>query len=203
MDNDKPENNRDSAEPEIEQEDAGRDSDETFPAGGSRADAESVDRKISDVSEDIHQKIMRERDEYLESLQRLQADFANYRKRVLKESQGSTGRAAAEIAEDLLPVLDNFERAMQSAVEHDEKVLSEGVELVYRQLRDVLDRRGLCEIVAKGEDFDPEHHEAVLCQPSDEHEEGKVMNVVEKGYRVDERVIRPAKVIVSDGKKSG
>jgi molecular chaperone GrpE len=203
MDNDKPENNRDSAEPEVEQEDAGRDSDETFPAGGSRADAESVDRKISDVSEDIHQKIMRERDEYLESLQRLQADFANYRKRVLKESQGSTGRAAAEIAEDLLPVLDNFERAMQSAVEHDEKVLSEGVELVYRQLRDVLDRRGLCEIVAEGKDFDPEHHEAVLCQPSDEHEEGKVMNVVEKGYRVDERVIRPAKVIVSDGKKSG
>jgi molecular chaperone GrpE len=203
MDNDKPENNRDSAEPEIEQEDAGRDSDETYPAGGSQADAESVDRKISDVSEDIHQKIMHERDEYLESLQRLQADFANFRKRVLKESQGSTGRASAEIVEDLLPVLDNFERAMQSAVEHDEKVLSEGVELVYRQLRDVLDRRGLCEIVAEGEAFDPEHHEAVMCQSSDEHEEGKVMNVVEKGYRVDERVIRPAKVIVSDGKKSG
>lgn len=155
--------------------------------------------EIAAVSEDIHQQVLKERDEYLDTLQRLQADFANYRKRVARDSEESSNRVSSEIVEELLPVLDNFERALKAAIEHDEKVLSEGVELVYRQLREVLDRRGLCEIEAAGEDFDPCHHEAVLCQPSPHHDEGKVIDVLEKGYRVNDKVVRPAKVIVSEG----
>lgn len=176
---------------------ASREGDSTAAAGG--AAPGQVGRQLTDLSEDIHRQIIEERDEYLDSLQRLQADFDNYRKRVTRESETSSGRVAAEIVEELLPVLDNFERAMQAAMNHDKQVLSEGVELVFRQLREVLDRRGLCEIEAMGEDFDPAHHEAVLCQSSDVHDEGKVVDVLEKGYRVNDKVVRPARVIVSEG----
>lgn len=183
---------------ERKQEDvAGHEDDNITSTGG--AVSGEVGHQLTDLSEDIHRQVLTERDEYLDSLQRLQADFDNYRKRVTRDSQASSSRVAAEIVEELLPVLDNFERAMQSAMNHDKQVLSEGVELVFRQLREVLDRRGLCEIEAMGEEFDPTHHEAVLCQPSDEHDEGKIVNVLEKGYRVDDKVVRPARVVVSEG----
>jgi molecular chaperone GrpE len=155
------------------------------------------DGHVTEITEEIHNQVVRERDEYLDSLRRLQAEFENFRKRVLRESEEAARRASTGVVEELLPVLDNFERALQAAREHDEKVLGEGVELVYRQLRDVLDKRGLCEVAAEGEDFDPEHHEAVLCRPFPGEEEGKVMEVVEKGYKLDDRVVRPAKVVVS------
>jgi molecular chaperone GrpE len=154
-------------------------------------------RDLTDISSELHEEVLRERDEYLDSLQRLQAEFANFRKRVQRESERHAERASSEVIEELLPVLDNFERAMQAAAEHDEKLLTSGVELVYNQLRDILAKRGLCEIEAEGETFDPTHHEAVMCQPSEEHEEGTVMQVLEKGYRRGEKVVRPAKVIVS------
>ena len=169
------------------------------PRAGSAGAAANAEDRLTDVSEEIHQQVLKEREEYLDTLQRLQADFANYRKRVARESEASHDRVSSEIVEELLPVLDNFERALEAAVKHDEKLLSEGVELVYRQLREVLDRRGLYEIEAAGEEFDPAHHEAILCQPSSEHEEGKVIEVLEKGYRVHDKVVRPAKVIVSEG----
>ncbi|RJQ45343.1 MAG: nucleotide exchange factor GrpE [Gaiellales bacterium] len=176
----------------------------TESAGGPTEETgTSAGEVMAEVSEDIHRQVLKERDEYLDTLQRLQADFANYRKRVARESDASSSRVTAEIVEELLPVLDNFERALKAAVEHDEKVLSEGVQLVYRQLREVLDRRGLCEIEAAGEDFDPSHHEAVLCQPSEEHPEGRVIDVLEKGYRVHDKVVRPARVIVSEGESEG
>lgn len=180
-----------------QQGDAGRNEDNAAAAGESPTG--DIGHRLADISEDIHRQVTEERDEYLDSLQRLQADFDNYRKRVTRESESSSSRVAAEIVEELLPVLDNFERAMQAAMDHDKQVLSEGVELVFRQLREVLDRRGLCEIEAHGEEFDPARHEAVLCQPSAEHEEGKVVDVLEKGYRVNDKVVRPARVIVSEG----
>lgn len=188
----------DRQENQERQSPAGAGREDVHRADGASENAANGDR-LAAVSEDIHHQVLRERDEYLESLQRLQADFDNFRKRVARDSQTSSSRVAAEIVEELLPVLDNFERAMHSAMQHDEEILGEGVELVYRQLRDVLDRRGLCEIKARGENFDPEHHEAVLCQPSTEHEEGKVVDVLEKGYRVHDKVVRPARVIVSEG----
>ncbi len=170
--------------------------DKVHGASGGKADA-ATDRKLTEISTDVYEEALRKRDEYLESLQRLQAEFANYRKRVLKDSERLAGRASAEVMEELLPVMDNFERAMKAASEHDEKLLSSGVELVYNQLRDILVKRGLCEIEAEGQPFDPTHHEAVLCRPSQEHDEGTVTEVLEKGYKVGERVVRPAKVVVS------
>lgn len=156
---------------------------------------------VTGISEEIYEEARRERDEYLDSLRRMRAEFENYRKRVLRESEQLKTRYSAEIIEEILPVLDNFERAMKAAMEHDEQVIGGGVELVYKQLRDVLDKRGLCEIDAHGQPFDPAHHEAVLCRPSEEHEEGTVVDVLEKGYRLEDRVVRPAKVVVSERKK--
>ena len=149
------------------------------------------------ISSELHEEVLRERDEYLDSLQRLQAEFANFRKRVLRDSEQKSQRASSQVIEELLPVLDNFERAMKAAAEHDEKLLTSGVELVYNQLRDILDKRGLCEIDAEGASFDPNQHEAVMCQPSREHAEGTVMQVLETGYQLDDKVVRTAKVIVS------
>ena len=158
---------------------------------------EQPDNKLTEISAEVHDEVIRERDEYLESLQRLQAEFANFRKRVARESQQQARRISTQVIEELLPVLDNFERAMHAAAEHDEKLLTSGVELVYNQLRDILTKRGLCEIEAEGATFDPNQHEAVMCQPSKEHDEGTVMQVLEKGYQLEDKVVRPAKVVVS------
>ena len=165
--------------------------------------AGASDQKVAEISAQMAEELRRERDEYLEALQRLQAEFANFRKRVLRESEQAGQRASTQMIEELLPVLDNFERAIQAAAEHDQEVLSGGVELVYNQLRDVLVKRGLCEIDAHGQPFDPNQHEAILCQPSAEHEEGTVMQVIEKGYQLEDRVVRPAKVIVSKDLDAG
>lgn len=157
---------------------------------------------ISGLSEEIYDEALRERDEYLDSLKRLQAEFDNYRRRVQRETEQLRSRASVEVMEDILPVLDNFERALKAAIEHDEQLLSDGVQLVYGQLKNLLEKRGLCEIEAAGQPFDPTHHEAVLCRPSSEHGEGIILEVLEKGYHVDDRVVRPAKVIVSEGKNT-
>jgi molecular chaperone GrpE len=158
---------------------------------------QASEEELAEISAELHDEVVRERDEYLESLQRLQAEFANFRKRVLRESEQHAQRASTQVIEELLPVLDNFERAMQAAAKHDEKLLTSGVELVFNQLRDILTRRGLCEIEAEGAAFDPTRHEAVMCQQSAEHDEGTVMQVLEKGYQLEDKVVRPAKVIVS------
>lgn len=162
-------------------------------------DTAAEEPELAGISEELHEEVLRERDEYLDSLKRLQADFDNYRKRVMRETEQIRGGAAAEVIGEIVPVLDNFERALKAVVEHDEKALKDGIELVYTQLRDILTRHGLCEIEAGGQEFDPGHHEAVLCQPSKEHPEGEVMQVLEKGYRVGDRIVRPARVIVSGG----
>ena len=172
------------------------------------ADKKAETQELSEVTAELHEEVLRERDEYLDSLQRLQAEFENFRKRVQRDGEQRSLRAQTEVMEELLPVLDNFERAMQAAAQHDEKLLTSGVDLVYSQLRDLLNRRGLCEIDAEGTPFDPNQHDAVMCQPSSEHEEGTVMQVLEKGYQLDDKVMRPARVIVSTtpeedgGKKS-
>lgn len=167
-------------------------------AGHQKKDAPAAEEEqLSAISAELHDEVLRERDEYLDSLQRLQAEFANFRKRVLRDSEQQSQQASIRVIEELLPVLDNFERAIKAAAEHDEQLLQGGVELVYGQLRDILTKRGLCEIEAEGETFDPNRHEAVMCRPSAEHEEGTVTEVLEKGYQVEDRVVRPAKVIVS------
>jgi molecular chaperone GrpE len=127
---------------------------------------------------------------------RLAADFDNYRKRVAREHLELTARANERLVNELLPVLDDLERALEAAAEHEEAKLEEGVQLVHRSLASLLQRHGLTEIVTEGA-FDPHVHEALLAQPAEDAEEGSVLQVLQKGYKLGDKVLRPARVIVA------
>jgi len=136
-----------------------------------------------------------ERDEYLNDLKRVAAEFENYRKRVLRDQESLVARAHERLVRELLPVLDDLERALAAAEEHEEAKLEEGVRLVHRELKAALDREGVAEIETDGH-FDPHVHEALLSQPS-EAEEGSVLEVLQKGYKLGDHVLRPARVVVA------
>jgi molecular chaperone GrpE len=142
-------------------------------------------------------EVTKERDEYLDALQRLKAEFENYRKRVARDQGALVARASERLVKQLLPVLDDLERALVAASEHEEAKLAEGVQLVHRALADALAREGLVEVDTDG-DFDPHTQEALLAQPSDE-KEGAVIQVLQKGYKLGDHVLRPARVVVSSG----
>jgi molecular chaperone GrpE len=142
-------------------------------------------------------EVTRERDEYLDSLLRLKAEFENYRKRVAREQTEFAARASERLVNELLPVLDDLERALEAADEHEEAKLEDGVRLVHRALADTLQKQGLVEIETNGR-FDPHVHEALLSQPDDDHETGDVLQVIQKGYRLGDKVLRPARVIVAE-----
>ena len=139
--------------------------------------------------------LQRERDELVDTLQRVQADFENYRKRAARDQASLVARAHERLVKELLPVLDDLERALEAAEAHEEAKLEEGVALVARSLSDTLRKEGLEEVQTEGK-FDPHVHEALLSQPS-EAEEGAVVEVIQKGYRLGDRVLRPARVVIS------
>ena len=136
-----------------------------------------------------------ERDELFDRLQRLAAEFDNFRKRAAREQGEVIARANERLVKELLPVLDDLGRALEAGAEHEEAKLEEGVRLVHRSLASLLEREGLAEIETDGK-FDPHVHEALLAQPS-ELEEGSILEVIQKGYRLGDRVLRPARVVVS------
>jgi molecular chaperone GrpE len=130
-------------------------------------------------------------------LLRLAADFENYKKRAARERQEYVSFANERLLKELLPVLDDLERALNSAEQHEEAQLEEGVRLVHRSLASLLERQGVQEISTEGK-FDPHVHEALLAQPSEEAEHGDVLDVIQKGYKIGDRVVRPARVIVAE-----
>jgi molecular chaperone GrpE len=125
-------------------------------------------------------------------LLRTAADFENYRKRAAREREQYVALANERFVKELLPVLDDLERALEAVEEH---AIEEGVRLVHRSLASLLERHGVQEIDTAGA-FDPHVHEALLAQPSEE-EEGSVIDVVQKGYTLGDRVVRPARVVVA------
>ena len=137
------------------------------------------------------------RDEYLGDLQRLAADFDNYRKRARRDQQSFAARAAERLVTKLLPVLDDLERALDAAAKHDEANVIGGVEMTKSALAAALASEGLVEIEADGA-FDPHVHEALLAQPAEGKEPGSIVEVVQKGYRLGDAVLRPARVIVAE-----
>jgi molecular chaperone GrpE len=128
-------------------------------------------------------------------LLRLAADFDNYKKRVARERDELAALSNERLVKELLPILDDLERALVAASEHEEVRLEEGVRLVHRSLATLLERNGVKEISTDGA-FDPHVHEALLAQPSDA-EEGSVIDVVQKGYTLGDRVVRPARVVIA------
>jgi molecular chaperone GrpE len=133
-------------------------------------------------------------EDYLALAQRVQADFENYRKRAAREAAAAGERARSGLVRELLPIVDNLERALTSA-EEGEQHLAEGVRLVHSELIAVLERNGVQQFDPAGEKFDPAEHEALSVR--DEGESGLVLDVVEKGYRSNGTVLRPARVVVS------
>ncbi len=136
--------------------------------------------------------------EYLDGWQRARAEFANYKKRVERERQRVYKDAASDVIKRYLPVIDDLERALKGKPdEGDGATWANGIELVYRKLLSILDAEGIKRIEAEGEIFDPNMHIAIVTSESDEHECDQVIEVLEQGYMVDERVLRPAKVRVA------
>ena len=138
----------------------------------------------------------REREEYLALAQRTQADFENYRKRAARDAAAAGERAKTGFVRELLPALDNLERALTSA-QDGEGHLAGGVELVHAELIGVLSRNGVEPFDPSGERFDPEQHEALSTRPDEGSDAGVVLDVVERGYRLNGTVLRPARVVVS------
>ncbi len=161
-------------------------------------EAEQVEKDLDALLVDTQ----RERDEYLELAKRAQADFENYRKRMAGEVLAAGARGKAEVVREVVPVLDDLERAIQAAgldPEGDsEDGLSHGVLLVFRSLRDSLGRNGVEAVDPTGEKFDPVEHEALSTVAADGVEPGTVVEVMQKGYRLGEQLIRPARVVVSE-----
>ena len=150
----------------------------------------------SDVSEDPLSSLQAERDKYLDLAQRTQADFENYRKRAARDAATAGERAKAGLVRELLPVLDNLERALATA--NGDSSVVEGVRLVHADLVGVLERSGVEAFDPVGEPFDPTLHEALSTRPADgDVHPGVVVDVVEKGYRLNDTILRPARVIVS------
>jgi molecular chaperone GrpE len=158
--------------------------------------------------------VKRERDEYLDLAQRARADFENYRKRASQDAANAERRGKAGVVRDLVPVIDNLERALLAAgVNPDgpdtdevaastqevsaQEALTQGVALVYRELRAALQRAGVEAYDPAGERFDPEWHEALSTQPVEGAEAGTIVETLQRGYRLDGQVVRPARVVVA------
>jgi molecular chaperone GrpE len=150
--------------------------------------------------EDDVAEVRRERDEFLELARRTQADFENYRKRVAREAAVAESRGRSDLVRRLLPVVDNLERALAAAEPMDRNVaanhIAEGIRLVHEELAGVLRGAGVESYEPAGEPFDPDWHEAVMTRPADPEAAGTVVEVLERGYRLDGQVVRPARVVV-------
>jgi molecular chaperone GrpE len=159
--------------------------------------AESAEADSARPASEELESVRAERDEYLDLLQRTKADFENYRKRAVRDQERLVAHAHERLVQELLPVLDDLERALQAAERHEEAALVDGVKLVQCALRKALEKEGLAEIETEGA-FDPHVHEAVLTQPGNGKESGSVLEVLQRGYRLGDRVVRPARVIVAE-----
>jgi len=141
------------------------------------------------------EEVRRERDALQDRLLRTAAEFDNYRKRMDRERRDLAEYTAGEAIKDLLPIIDNLERALQTPAQDDP--LRKGVELIHKQMLEILRRRGVTPIEALGADFDPNVHEAVTQEESAQHREGEVMEELQRGYKVGDRLLRPAMVKVA------
>ncbi len=160
------------------------------PAGGADQVEEDLDSLLVDAQ--------KERDEYLDLAKRTKADFENYRKRMGAEVSAAQTRGKVEVAREVIEAVDNLERALETAGAGDGEGLAGGVEMVLGGLRETLARNGVEAIDPEGEKFDPQWHEALSTQAVEGAESGHVVEVMQKGYRVGEQLVRPARVVVSE-----
>ena len=144
-------------------------------------------------------RIARERDDYLDQLQRSRAEFANFQKRSKAQAEVDRAYAVEALAADLLNVLDNFDRGLQVARASGATSIVEGLDMVYKQALDVLGRHGVRPIEVEGREFDPARHEAIAQEASADAPEGTILKEASRGFLIRDRVLRPTRVVVSKG----
>ena len=182
----------DPASPENSAEDPdapGDTGEEPVPASDEESGLEENDLAV--LSEELESTRL-ERDQYLDALRRLKAEFENSRKRQERERSRILSMASEKLVQELLPVLDNLDRALEAGGD-----IREGVQATREQLAEVLAEEGLLPVASDGQPFDPNVHDAVMGQPSEEHEEGTIIQTFQRGYLLNGKPIRPAKVVVA------
>jgi molecular chaperone GrpE len=166
----------------------------------SDAEAPPASERAAVVEQDLDELVAKakQRDDYLALAQRTQADFENFRKRAAREKAEAADRGMGRLAKELLPALDHLELALRATEEHEgaEDVVK-GFRLVHEELLGALERVGIQAFSPKGEPFDPNEHEAMAQQPSEDAEAGTVIDVYQRGYRINGQVLRPARVVVA------
>lgn len=192
-------NEAETNEVPIEKKNTGENKEEETKeqAADNKKEAEkTAEKEPKSESEQLKEQLMKLNDKYI----RLSAEFDNYRKRTLKERMELLKNAGEDVLSNILPVVDNFERAiktMESSSDID--AVKEGVQMIYKNFKDFLSQRGVQEIEAKEKDFDTDLHEAVSKIPApDKKMRGKILDVIEKGYKLNDKVIRYAKVVVGE-----
>jgi molecular chaperone GrpE len=167
--------------------------------GDAQAPPASERAAAAEVEQDLEALAARakERDEYLSLAQRTQADFENYRKRMARENAAAIDRGVAKVAKELLPALDHLEHALKATAEGHPEVVK-GFALVRDEIVAALGRAGIQAFSPQGEPFDPNEHEAMTVQPSEDAESGTVLEVYQQGYRLNGAVLRPARVVVAE-----
>lgn len=177
-------------------EETGDDQDAQDAPEGEKADGQPEGSEAPEEKADSVKTAEQQKKEDDEKYMRLMAEFQNYKKRVAKEKQDIQSFANEKIITELLEVLDNFERSLEHSGDADENYVK-GMEMIFQQLKTAMEKAGLKEIQALGEDFDPAVHNAVMQEESDELESGKVSKVLQKGYKLNDKVIRAAMVAVA------
>lgn len=176
-------------EDEVKKEAGSAEATET-PGEDNAPEAEKTEEKSEEKTEE-------KADDGNEKYVRLMAEFQNYKKRVAKEKNDIREYATEKLVMELLPVLDNFERALAASAEDDPAGYAKGMELIFTQMVTELQKSGLAEVEAEGQDFDPTKHNAVMTEENEELESGKVSKVLQKGYALNDKVIRPSMVAVT------
>ena len=166
------------------------------PDASGSGETSFADADAPPASERAFAEVEDERDKYLALAQRIQADFENYRKRMTRENAAAKDRGVASVAKELLPALDHLEHALKAAQGHEDVV--KGFALVSDEIVAALGRAGIESFSPQGEPFDPNEHEAMAAHPSEEHESGTVIEVYQRGYRLNGAVLRPARVVVAE-----
>lgn len=178
-----------------------RDQAETPEAAAEVSEDQETQSNQAAQIDDLYQQLDQARgqaNEYLDGWQRSRAEFANYKKRVERELEVANQNAAGRILKRYLPIVDDLERALKNRPEEAEGAQwAEGIELVYRKMLALLESEGVKPMQAEGEMFDPNRHEAILTEDSDEHESGKITEVLQQGYLLGDKVLRPAMVRVA------
>lgn len=157
---------------------------------------ENTNEPVKKLEEKV-ETLQKEKEELYQRVLRLQAEFDNYKKRTQKEKLAERKYQSQDIVTDLLPALDNFERALQVEVTDNNKSLYDGISMVYRQIMDALESHGVTPIESVGKEFDPNSHHAVMQVEDESHESNEIVEELQKGYMLKDRVIRPAMVKVN------